>query len=404
MAAEGSPATPSRRQADPAAPFAVSQVWSACKRMQVLLERDAMNTSRAHRAAPPPRPRNARWLAMCPETRAWYQLLSTPQPEGCLPMHRSACNVAKRPEQLEAGGCWRLSGTHRSSAPLLLRCPTQIVGDAGAVLSGGRPLPTLRQRGKLWLRGLEQQSQIADTDALHPPASAQFLTHVGVQRRRLLERRARRRLLGGRRPAAGLRLVAVCVLAIAALGCTGSVCSRRQSSRVEPTPRTPAGPTPSRRRRLRRQNEMTTIKLNNEDQHAEIVTLRGTHVEVVLDRSPEGQHRLWWGLAGDRSKRVGSFRVGKPAEPQTALMQLARSILAEALPQYDAGQAIRAPSTSKQGRCAAGQVEHEARGAPASPAVEHVVPMDALAGRSALRRACRGRTARRQSRKCTSAE
>ena len=72
-------------------------------------------------------------------------------------------------------------------------------------------------------------------------------------------------------------LVAVCVLAIIAVAeCTGSVCSRRQSSRVEPAPRTPAGPTPSRRRRLRRQNEMTTIKLNNEDQHAEIVTLRGT--------------------------------------------------------------------------------------------------------------------------------
>ena len=67
---------------------------------------------------------------------------------------------------------------------------------------------------------------------------------------------------------------------------------------------------------------MTTIKLNNEDQHAEIVTLRGTHVEVVLDRSPEGQHRLWWGLAGDRSKRVGSFRVGKPAEPQTAVLRI----------------------------------------------------------------------------------
>ena len=118
-------------------------------------------------------------------------------------------------------------------------------------------------------------------------------------------------------------LVAVCVLALIAVAeCTGSVCSRRQSSRVEPTPRTPAGPTPSRRRRLRRQNEMTTIKLNNEDQHAEIVTLRGTHVEVVLDRSPEGQHRLWWGLAGDRSKRVGSFRVGKPAEPQTAVLRI----------------------------------------------------------------------------------
>jgi hypothetical protein len=117
-------------------------------------------------------------------------------------------------------------------------------------------------------------------------------------------------------------LVAVCVLALIAVAeCTGSVCSRRQSSRVEPTPRTPAG-TPSRRRRLRRQNEMTTIKLNNEDQHAEIVTLRGTHVEVVLDRSPEGQHRLWWGLAGDRSKRVGSFRVGKPAEPQTAVLRI----------------------------------------------------------------------------------
>ena len=80
-------------------------------------------------------------------------------------------------------------------------------------------------------------------------------------------------------------LVAVCVLAIIAVAeCTGSVCSRRQSSRVEPTPRTPAGPTPSRRRRLRRQNEMTTIKLNNEDQHAEIVTLRGTHVEVPRRR------------------------------------------------------------------------------------------------------------------------
>ena len=56
----------------------------ACKRMQVLLHRHAMNTSRAYRAEPPPRPRNARWLAMCPETRALHQLLSTPQPEGCL--------------------------------------------------------------------------------------------------------------------------------------------------------------------------------------------------------------------------------------------------------------------------------------------------------------------------------
>ena len=113
-----------------------------------------MNTSRGHRAEPPPRPRNARWLAMCPETRALHQMLSTPQPEGCLPMHGRACNVAKRPEQLEEGGCWRLSGTHRLSAPLLLRCPTQIVGDAGAVLSGGRPLPPLRQRGqRLWVSG-----------------------------------------------------------------------------------------------------------------------------------------------------------------------------------------------------------------------------------------------------------
>lgn len=113
-----------------------------------------MKRPRAQHAEPPPTHRGGRWLAMCPETRALHQLLSTPRPEHCLPMHGRACNVATRLEQLKAGGCWRLSGTHRLSAPLLLRCPTQIIGEAGALLSGGRELPQLRQRGeRLWVSG-----------------------------------------------------------------------------------------------------------------------------------------------------------------------------------------------------------------------------------------------------------